>query len=141
MRSLFESVCTISTELNTISIEGIPSKIKDLKYRGDNANFAISLFQEYLVNPSIQIKNFLSDLGEEVFRWADHNLHNGYEKMADVHHGTELFIGFLPRYIDLFPEDSRPKSLILDAAEYIGNWRNGATQWYDYNNETFKSWH
>ena len=32
MRSLYESICTISAELNKISIEGIPSKIKDFKY-------------------------------------------------------------------------------------------------------------
>ena len=103
MRSLYESICTISAELNKISIEGIPSKIKDFKYTGDNANFAISIFQENLINPSVNIKNFLSSLGEEVFRWTNQNLHNGYEKITDVHHGTELFLGFLPQYIDLFP--------------------------------------
>ena len=140
MRSLYESIYTISAELNKISIEGIPSEIKNLKYTGDNANFAISIFQENLINPSVHIKNFLSNLGEEVFKWANQNLHNGYEKMADVHHGTELFIGFLPRYIDSFPQDERPKSLILGAADYIGNWKKGDVQWYDYNNETFKSW-
>ena len=98
MKSLYESICTISTELNNISIEGIPSKIKDLKYTGDNANFAISIFQEHLINPNTQIKNFLSILAETVFRWADTNLFNGYEKMTTAHHGPELFIGFLPKY-------------------------------------------
>jgi len=141
MKSLYESICAISKELNKISIEGISGEIKDLKFTGDNANFAISIFQENLINPSNQIKNFLSVLGEEVFKWADQNLHNGYEKIADVHHGTELFIGFLPRYIDSFPKDDRPKSLILGATEYIGNWNKGVDQWYDYKNETFKSWY
>ena len=140
MRSLYESICTISAELNKISIEGIPSKIKDFKYTGDNANFAISIFQENLINPNIQIKNFLSDLGKELFSWADQSLHNGYEKMTDAHHGTELFIGFLPRYINIYPKDKKSKSLILGAAEYIGNWKEDKTKWYDYNNETFKSW-
>ncbi len=141
MKSLYESIYTISEELNKISIEGISGEIKDLKFTGDNANFAISIFQENLINPSNQIKNFLSVLGEQVFKWADQNLHNGYEKIADVHHGTELFIGFLPRYIDSFPKDDRPKSLILGATEYIGNWKEGVDQWYDYKNETFKSWY
>ena len=141
MKSLYESICAISKELNKISIEGISGEIKDLKFTGDNANFAISIFQENLINPSNQIKNFLSVLGEQVFKWADQNLHNGYEKIADVHHGTELFIGFLPRYIDSFPKDDRPKSLILGATEYIGNWNKGVDQWYDYKNETFKSWY
>ena len=59
MKSLYESISTISTELNNISIEGVPSKIKDLKYTGDNANFAISIFQENLINPSVHIKSFL----------------------------------------------------------------------------------
>ena len=61
--------------------------------------------------------------------------------MVDVHHGPELFIGFLPRFIDVFPEETRSKSLILEAAEYIGNWKKGYVEWYDYENETFKSWY
>ena len=43
--------------------------------------------------------------------------------MATAHHGPELFIGFLPRYIDVFTEETRSKSFILEAAEYIGNWK------------------
>ena len=141
MESLYIAISSISAELNAITQETHPREIKKLKYRGDNANFAISIFQEQLINPNNQIKNFLSLLAKEVFDWADLNLFNGYEKIVDVHHGPELFIGFLPRYIDIFPEDTRSKSLIIEAAEYIGNWKKGYTEWYDYENETFKSWY
>ena len=144
MENLYEAISTISSELNKISRESLPREIKDLKDRadsGDNANFAISIFQEQLINSNIQIKSFLSNLAEEVFRWADSNLINGYEEMATAHHGPELFIGFMPRYIDVFPKDKRSKSLILEAAEYIGNWKKGSTEWYDYKNQTFKSWY
>ena len=68
-------------------------------------------------------KKFLKNLAETLYRWADIHLLEGYEKMATAHHGPELFIGFLPRYIDVFPEEKRSKSLILEAAEYIGNWK------------------
>ena len=144
MENLYEAVCSISAELNKISKENLPREIKNLNDRadsGDNANFANSIFQEYLINPNVQIKNFLSTLAETVFRWAELNLFNGYEKMATAHHGPELFLGFLPRYIEVFPNEEKSKSLILDAAEYIGNWKKDAIQWYDYENKTFKSWY
>ena len=144
MKNLFGAVCSISAELNKISQESLPQEIRNLKDRadsGDNANFAISIFQEHLINPNTQIRNFLSILAEEVFRWADSNLYDGYEKMATAHHGPELFLGFLPRYIDVFPEDTRSKSLILEAAEYIGNWKKDVAKWFDYENDTFRSWY
>ena len=141
MENLFGAVCSISAELNEISKESLPREIKNLKYRSDNANFAVSIFQEQLINPSSQIKDFLTILAETVFRWADINLFHGYEKMATAHHGPELFLGFLTKYIDLFPEETRSKSLILEAAEYIGNWKKGVAEWYDYENETFRSWY
>ena len=83
MENLFKAVCSISAELNKISQESLPREIRNLKDRadsGDNANFAISIFQEHLINPSTQIKNFFSILAKTVFRWADSNLFNGYEK-------------------------------------------------------------
>ena len=103
MENLFGAVFSISRDLNSISKEGLPRKIKNLKDRadsGDNANFAVSLFQEYLISPNSQIKNFFSILAETVFSWANQNLHDGYEKMATAHHGPELYLGFLPKYIE-----------------------------------------
>ncbi len=141
MKDLFEAISSISIELNEISQESIPREIENLKFRGDNANFAISIFQENLINPNSQTKEFLKNLAETIYRWADIHLLEGYEKMATAHHGPELFIGFLPRYIDVFPEEKRSKSLILEAAEYIGNWKNNGTEWYDYENQTFRSWY
>jgi len=144
LENLFGAVFSISTDLNNISKEGLPREIKNLKDRadsGDNANFAVSLFQEYLISPNSQIKNFLSNLAETVFSWANRNLYDGYEKMATAHHGPELFLGFLPKYIEAFPEETRSKSLILEAVKYIGNWKKKEVNWYDYENETFKSWY
>ena len=141
MKNLYEAISSISAELNEISKENIPTEIRNLKYRGDNANFSITIFQEYLINPNTQIKNFLSTLAETVFRWSNSNLFDGYEKMATAHHGPELFIGFLSRYIGIFPEEIRTKSPILETAGYIGNWKKGFAEWYDYENETFKSWY
>ncbi len=144
MENLFGAVSSISTNLNDISKEGLPREIKNLKDRadsGDNANFAVSLFQEYSINPNMQIKNFLSNLAETVFNWANNNLYDGYEKMTTAHHGPELFLGFLPKYIQAFPEEKRSKTLILEAAKYIGNWKKKEFEWYDYKNETFKSWY
>ena len=109
MKDLFEAISSISIELNEISQESIPREIENLKFRGDNANFAISIFQEHLINPNSQTKEFLKNLAETLYRWADIHLLEGYEKMATAHHGPELFIGFLPRYIDVFPEEKKSK--------------------------------
>ena len=109
-------------------------------YQGDNANYSISLFQDNLIEPNENTKLFLSQLGNSLINWSNSQLHNGYFKMEDVHHGTELFLGFLPRYIDLFPNDENAKKLILNVAEYIGNWRDDNNDWYDYKKNNFKSW-
>ena len=68
MKSLHAAVCSISSGVNEISKESFPKEIRKLKYRGDNANFAISIFQENLINPNPQIKNFLSILAATIFR-------------------------------------------------------------------------
>ena len=62
MKDLFEAISSISIELNEISQESIPREIENLKFRGDNANFAISIFQEHLINPNSQTKEFLKNL-------------------------------------------------------------------------------
>ena len=85
-----------------VNQEAINSFGKTL-YQGDNANYSISLFQNYLIEPNEKIKIFLQHLGHALINWAKNNTNNGYFGMVDVHHGTELFLGFLPRYIDIFP--------------------------------------
>ena len=43
MKNLYEAISGISAELNEISKENIPTEIRNLKYRGDNANFSITI--------------------------------------------------------------------------------------------------
>ena len=58
-------------------------------------------------------------MGENLINWSEKNLNRGYFKMEDVHHGSELFLGFLPRYIDLFPENLKAKELIINVSKFI----------------------
>ena len=51
--------------------------------------------------------------------------------MEDVHHGSELFLGFLPRYIDIFPENLKAKELIINVSKFIGNWDKQTEDWYN----------
>jgi hypothetical protein len=62
---------------------------------------------------------------------------HGYEPEAEAHHGTEPFLLFLPRYIDLVPDDQEARSMLMDAAEHIGNWVEEIPAWYDYDRDTF----
>ena len=141
MRVLFESALSINRNINKlVNQEAINSFGKTL-YQGDNANYCISLFQNYLIEPNEKVKIFLQHLGQALINWAKNNINNGYFGMVDVHHGTELFLGFLPRYIDIFPDDQNAKNLILDVAEHIGNWSKNSNDWFDYSNNNFKSWY
>ena len=61
--------------------------------------------------------------------------------MEDVHHGSELFLGFLPRYIDLFPDNLKAKELIVNVSKLIGNWDKETEDWYNYSQKNFNSWY
>ena len=140
MKPIIESAYLISSELKKLISRNAIDDLENGIYKGDNANYCISLFQENLINPNEDCKTFLYYLGQALIKWAKNNLQNGYFKMVDVHHGAELFLGFLPRYINLFPDDEEAKLLIINAAEFIGNWKNESS-WFDYKKEIFKSWH
>ncbi len=141
MTHIYQSALNIKKNLDKlINPEAITSFEKSL-YQGDNANYCISLFQDNLIEPNENSKSFLSEIGKSLFNWSSKNLHNGYFKMEDVHHGTELFLGFLPRYIDLFPEDTHATQLLLDVADFIGNWKDSGHSWYNYEKNNFESWY
>ena len=58
MRVLFESAFTINKNINKlVNQEAINSFGKTL-YQGDNANYCISLFQNYLIEPNEKVKIF-----------------------------------------------------------------------------------
>ena len=64
---------------------------------------------------------------------------HGYWRMQEAHHGTEhyeLFLGTLQRVL---PEDSETARQLDDAAEHMGNWSNGAPDWFDWDRRRFHS--
>ena len=69
--------------------------------------------------------------------WVKRDCLHGYEPKAEAHHGPEPFLLFLPRYIGLMPEDTEATTLLIDAAEHIGNWVPEIPPWYDYDRDTF----
>ncbi len=141
MKILFESAFTINQEIKRlINKEGLESFSNSI-YQGDNANYCISLFHDYFIDPNESNKNFLFYMGKNLINWAEKNLHRGYFKMEDVHHGSELFLGFLPRYIDLFPDNIKAKELIINVSKLIGNWDKETEDWYNYSLKNFNSWY
>ena len=141
MKILFESAFIINQEIKKLISKEALNSFSNTNYQGDNANYCTSLFSDYLIDPNEANKSFLFYMGKQLFDWAEKKLHNGYFKMEDAHHGTELFLGFLPRYIDIFPDDQNAKNLILDVAEHIGNWSNNTNDWFDYSNNNLCNWH
>ena len=107
----------------------------------DEANYALAWFPHYLITGNPKVIDLFQHLIDCLAGWVEREGLHGYEPEAEAHHGTEPFLLFLPRYIGLFPEDEKAKSLLEDAAHHIGNWVVGFPEWYDYERDCFYSYH
>ncbi len=107
----------------------------------DEANYALAWFPHYLVTGDPKVKKHFRNLLDCLAGWVERECLHGYEPEAEAHHGTEPFLLFLPRYIGLFPDDEKAKSLLEDAAHHIGNWVKDIPEWYDYDRDRFYSYH
>ena len=87
----------------------------------DEANYALAWFGHYLVTREPAIADRFRELAA-LAAWVETRCFHGYEPEAEAHHGTELFILFLPPYLPLFPQDRTALRPLLDAAEHVGNW-------------------
>ena len=105
----------------------------------DEANYALAWLEHYLVTGSTDVLDHCRTLRLALSDWVDRECLHGYEPVAEAHHGPEPFLLFLPRYIGLVPDDQEAVSLLLDAAEHIGNWVDSVPDWYDYNRDVFYS--
>ena len=103
----------------------------------DEANYALAWFPHYLVTGDQTVLKHFGDLKSALAGWIERECLHGYEPEAEAHHGTEPFLLFLPRYIDLVPDDQEACSMLTDAAEHIGNWVEEIPAWYDYDRDTF----
>ena len=141
MKIIFESAFSINREIKKLINKEALDSFSNSIYQGDNANYCISLFHDYLIDPNESNKKFLFYMGNNLIHWAERNLHRGYFKMEDVHHGSELFLGFLPRFIDLFPDNLKAKELLINVSKLIGNWDKETEDWYNYSQKNFNSWY
>ena len=107
----------------------------------DEANYALAWFPHYLATGNPKVKKQFQHLLDYLAGWVERECLHGYEPEAEAHHGTEPFLLFLPRYIGLFPDDEKAKSMLEDAAHHIGNWVKGIPEWYDYDRDCFYSFH
>ena len=140
MKIFFESVISINRDLKKLLSQEAINNFGKTTFQGDNANYSISLFQDQLISPNENIKKFLFYLGKSIINWTKTNLKDGYYPLEDAHHGTEIFLGFIPRFIDLFPADDEAKNLILSVFKFIDNHSSSDINWFDYEKNNFKSW-
>ena len=141
MKKFFDSVVSINHDLKKLISQEAINNFGKTSYQGDNANYSISVFQDYLIQPNENIKKFLYYMGKSLITWSKSNFKDGYYPLEDVHHGTEIFLGFLPRYIDLFPEDDEARNLFLSVFKFIDKDSSSKVNWFDYKKQNFKSWH
>jgi hypothetical protein len=85
----------------------------------DEANYALAWFPHYLVTGNPKVEKHFQSLLDYLSGWVERECLHGYEPEAEAHHGTEPFLLFLPRYIGLFPDDERAKSLLEELAEHF----------------------
>ena len=103
----------------------------------DEANYALAWFPHYLITGDATVLQHFDMLKAALLGWVKRDCLHGYEPKAEAHHGPEPFLLFLPRYIGLMPEDTEAPTLLIDAAEHIGNWVPEIPPWYDYDRDTF----
>ena len=107
----------------------------------DEANYSTAWFPHYLLTGNDGIREHFEYLRDMQAGWVERDCFHGYEREAEAHHGTEPFLLFLPRYLGLFPDDEKAKTLLDDAAEHIGNWVEGIPEWFDWENNRFHGFH
>ena len=107
----------------------------------DEANYTLAWFPHYLVTGDETVLKHFGDMKSALAGWVERECLHGYEPEAEAHHGTEPFLLFLPRYIELVPDDQEARSMLIDAAEHIGNWVEEIPAWYDYDRDTFYGYH
>jgi len=103
----------------------------------DEANYALGWIHQYLVTRNPKIMDHFATLKQTFVDWLQRDGYHGYDPDTDIHHGTEPFILFMPRYMGLRPEDTEMAAILDDAAEHIGNWVPGIPPWYDYDRDGF----
>jgi hypothetical protein len=103
----------------------------------DEANYALAWFPHYLVTGSELARAHFESLLDLLEGWVQRDCFHGYELEAEAHHGTEPFLLFLPRFLGLFPDHERARSILADAAEHIGNWVEGIPAWFDWERNRF----
>ncbi|MEE2657266.1 MAG: hypothetical protein VX733_02100 [Candidatus Latescibacterota bacterium] len=107
----------------------------------DEANYALAWFPHYLLTGNPMVLTHFQSLLADLSGWvqSDECFH-GYERKAEVHHGTEPFLLFLPRYLGLAPDDEMAWKLLEDVAHHVGNWVADVPEWYDFERDVFRSY-
>jgi len=73
---------------------------------------------------------------EAAGKWLD-----GYWRTQEAHHGPEHFQLFMHTLWSLDPTDAETVRQFEDAAEHIGNWKDGFPKWYDEERGMLRSFH
>lgn len=107
----------------------------------DEANYSLSWFPHYLITGSKGVRTHFHCLLDQLSGWVNRDCLHGYEPEAEIHHGTEPFLLFLPRYLGIFPEDGKARGLLEDAAHHIGNWVEEIPAWFDWRENRFFGYH
>jgi len=107
----------------------------------DEATFISSWFAHYLATGDSAARDFMGWMFEQYLAYSATHFYHGYFPEQEAHHGPELALFFLPRFVRAFPEDDRAVLALEDAAHHVGNWAEGAPDWYDWERHRFRSYY
>ena len=106
----------------------------------DEATFVTAWAGYYAYTGDTRVKQLALNLFDKWQRWAETNLVHGYFPRQEVHHGTEHFIIFLDWLCRIAPEREEVAAALEDGAHHVGNWGDGAPDWYDPEQNRFLSY-
>lgn len=117
---------------------------RDIPFRGghDEGTFTATWPGYYLLTGDEKVLDFLRGYRDSFLDYARKNFHHGYWKQGEVHHHTETFNDFLSA-LALVDEKEKAKMarIYTDVAEHLGNWVGSIPEWFDWENNRFRSWH
>lgn len=105
----------------------------------DEANYALAWFPYFLAWQDCDALEWFGELLEQLGDWVERECVDGYEPIAEAHHGPEPFLLFLPRCAAL-TTDPAPAAMLDAAAQHILGRRSKVPALYNPEQRRFRSW-
>ena len=95
-------------------------------------------FPHYRVRGRRDMMDRMQAILDERIGWVSEHLHHGYVDCHEVHHEPETFLYFQVPLM-LLTGMEIAKDSVENFSHHVGNWSDGAPDWYDWETHSFRS--